>query len=102
MILIVVKQSVRPEFADDWLELVDDFTTATRAEPGNLSFEWYRSAEDPSQWLLVEMFQDAEAGEAHVASEHFKAASAQLRKWLAAVPQIVHIEGPGDGWAQMG
>lgn len=101
MILIVVKQPVRPKYADDWLELVRDFTEASRAEPGCISFDWYRSGEDPNLWVLVEMFRDAAAGEAHVQSEHFKKAGEQLRRWLAAVPEIVHVEAPGDGWSQM-
>lgn len=102
MIFIVVKQPVRPEYADDWVELVDDFTTASRGEPGNICFEWYRSVDDPNVYVLVEAFRDAAAGEAHVQSEHFKVASAQLRKWLAEVPEIVHVEAPGDGWSRMG
>lgn len=102
MIFIVVKQTVRPQFADDWVNLVDDFTTATRAEPGNICFEWYRSVEDSNVYLLVEAFKDASAGEAHVESEHFKTAGKQLSKWLAAVPEIVHVEAPGDGFAPMG
>ena len=51
MILIVVKQPVRAKYADDWPSLVEEFTTSTRAEPGNISFDWYRSAEDPNLWL---------------------------------------------------
>jgi quinol monooxygenase YgiN len=102
VIFIVVKQTVRPKFADDWVNLVDDFTTATRAEPGNICFEWYRSVDDPNVYLLVEAFKDAAAGEAHVQSEHFKVAGEQLSKWLAAVPEIVHVEAPGDGFAPMG
>jgi quinol monooxygenase YgiN len=101
MIFIVVKQPVRPEYADDWLNLVADFTSATRAEPGNISFEWYRSLEDSNLYVLIEAFRDAAAGEAHVQSEHFKTATKQLRKWLAAVPEIVHVEVPGDGWSRM-
>jgi quinol monooxygenase YgiN len=34
MIFIVVKFSVRPEVADQWLARVAPFTVATRAEPG--------------------------------------------------------------------
>ena len=34
MILIVVKWTIRPEYADTWLERVADFTAGTRAEPG--------------------------------------------------------------------
>ncbi len=101
MILIVVKQPVRPKYADEWPSLVADFTAATRAEPGNISFDWYRSPEDPNLWLLVEVFRDAEAGKAHVQSDHFKAATAQMPRWLAAVPEIIHMDAPGEGWATM-
>jgi quinol monooxygenase YgiN len=101
VILIVVRHPVRPEFADDWLDLVQEFTTATRAEAGNICFEWYRSAEDPDLWLLVEAFRDGEAGKAHVESAHFQAAIGMLPKWLKDVPEIVHVEAPGDGWSRM-
>ena len=101
MIFIVVKQRVRSKFADDWVDLVAEFTEATRAEPGNISFEWSRSVDDPNVYVLIEVFADAAAGEAHVQSEHFKKASGQLREWLAAIPEIVHIDTPGDGFAPM-
>jgi quinol monooxygenase YgiN len=101
MILIVVKNPVRPEFADQWESLVADFTRATRAEPGNVSFNWYRSEEDPNEWLLVEVFTDTAAGQAHVQSAHFQAAMAALPDWLAAIPSIIHVDTPFDGWAQM-
>ena len=45
---------------------MDEFKTATRAEPGALSFDWYRSADDANEWVLIETFRDSEAGKAHV------------------------------------
>ena len=101
MILIVVKHPVRPEHADDWPSLMEEFTTATRAEPGNICFDWYRSAEDPNVYVLIEAFRDRAAGEAHVNSEHFKSAIARLSQLLADVPEIVNVEVPGDGWSRM-
>jgi quinol monooxygenase YgiN len=77
------------------------FTTATRAETGNICFDWFRSVDDPNLYLLVEAFRDEAAGKAHVDSEHFKAAMAQLPEWLADVPEIVHVDTPGDGWSRM-
>jgi len=101
VIFNVVKQPVRPEYADDWPNLVHDYTTASRAEPGCIFFDWYRSVDDPNIYVLVEAFRDTAAGEAHVGSEHFKVATGQLRKWLAAVPEIVHVEdAPGEGWSR--
>lgn len=101
MIFIVVKQRVRSEYADNWPEMVRPFTEATRSEPGNISFEWYRSPEDPSLWLLVEAFADEEAGRIHVESEHFQAVTTMLPKWLVDAPEIVHVETPTDGWDRM-
>ncbi len=98
MIVVIVKQPVRSKYADDWPSLVQEFTRATRAEPGNISFDWYRSAEDPNLWVLVEVFRDAEAGDAHVQSAHFKAAMSEMPHLLAGVPEIIHVEAPGDGW----
>jgi quinol monooxygenase YgiN len=100
MILIVVKNPIRPERADEFPELVAEFTAATRAEPGNVCFDWYRSVEDPNEYVLVEAFSDAAAGEAHVASDHFRAAMTILPTLLAGVPEIVNVEVP-DGWSRM-
>jgi quinol monooxygenase YgiN len=100
MILIVVKNPIRPERADEFPELVRDFTAATRAEPGNVCFDWYRSVDDPNEYVLVEAFADAAAGEAHVGSDHFQAAMTMLPTLLAGVPEIVNVEVP-DGWSRM-
>jgi quinol monooxygenase YgiN len=99
MILIVVKQPVRAKYADDFPQLVGDFTRASRAEPGCISFDWYRSAEDPNLYVLIEVFRDEAAGAAHVDSDHFRAATEQMPRWLAAAPEIIHVEVPGDSWS---
>jgi quinol monooxygenase YgiN len=65
-------------------KLVEEFTAATRAEPGNVCFDWYRGVDDPSEYVLVEAFEDAAAGEAHVGSDHFQAAMVLLPTLLAA------------------
>ena len=98
MIFIVVKWNIRPERSAEFLDLVADFTSAVRAEPGNLFFDWCRSADDRNLWFLIEGFRDAEAGEAHVSSDHFKAAMADMPRLLAAAPEIIHVDTPGEGW----
>lgn len=102
MILIVVKFTIRADRSDEWLSLVDEFTQATRAEPGNLFFEWSRSVANPNQFVLVEGFESAEAGEAHVTSEHFKTAMSWIPGVIETTPQIINVEAPGQqGWSQM-
>jgi quinol monooxygenase YgiN len=102
MIFIVVKWTIRPERSDEWLTLVDDFTRSTRGEPGNLFFEWSRSVDDPNVFVLVEAFADADAGAAHVQSDHFKTAMEWLPDVVASTPEIISVEIPGaPGWSPM-
>ena len=101
MIFITVKWPVKPEHADKWMGVVKDFTEATRAEPGNLWFDWSRSIEDPNEFVLVEAFQD-DAGGAHVTSEHFKQAQADLPQYLVETPRIVNVSIPGEEWSRLG
>lgn len=101
MILINVRFKPLPEYVDNFRELVDEFTTATRAEEGCIFFDWARNTDDPSEYLLNEAFQD-DAAEAHVNSEHFRKATELFPKILAETPQIINtvIEGKTD-WDRM-
>jgi quinol monooxygenase YgiN len=98
---IVVKFETKPEFTDQWIELSREFTEATRAEPGNLWFEWSRSVEEPNTFVLVEGFADDGAGP-HVSSDHFKKAVTELPQYLAHTPRIVSRQVDGDAWDPMG
>lgn len=102
MIFITAKFGVRPEDADRWTEITREFTTATRNEPGCLWFDWSRSVDDPTQYVLIEAFRDAEAGSAHVQSEHFKTAQQTLPPHLAETPKIVNFSVPQDDWSELG
>lgn len=102
MLFIVVKFPVRPEHADSFLDRVDAFTQATRAEPGNKWFEWSRSVDEPNTFVVVEAFDD-DAAAAHVQSAHFKTAMVEMKPLLARTPDIVNTQIDGvDGWGAMG
>ena len=102
MIFIVVKFLVKPEYADVWLEKADEFTQATRAEPGNLWYDWSRSVDDPNLFVLVEGFKDGDAPAEHVNSPHFKKAMGELGQYLERRPDIVSVQAPGEAWSQLG
>ncbi|AQT79120.1 antibiotic biosynthesis monooxygenase [Mycolicibacterium litorale] len=102
MIFIVVRFPVLESHLDQWPALTAPFTEATRAEPGNLWFRWSRSLDDPNEYVLVEAFRDAEAGAAHVQSEHFRLGLQAMRPALRDTPRIVHTEMAGEDWSRMG
>jgi quinol monooxygenase YgiN len=102
MIFIVVKFTIRPELSDEWLTRVEEFTQATRGEPGNKFFEWSRSVEEPDTFVLVEAFEDGTAGD-HVGSDHFKTFVGWAPDYVASTPKIISLSDvPGDGWSEMG
>ena len=102
MIFIAVKWTIKPEYAERWPELSKEFTDATRAEPGNIFFEWSKSLEEENTYQLVEAFQDGAAGD-HVNSDHFQKFVAEAPDYVTTTPKIVSVQGvDGEGWGEMG
>ncbi len=102
MIFIVAKFRVLAEHADRWPETAAEFTEATRSESGCLWFDWSRSVEDPTEYVLIEAFRDDAAGAAHVQSDHFKTATQTLPPHLSETPRIVNTTIAQDGWSLLG
>ncbi|MGO1973985.1 MAG: putative quinol monooxygenase [Propionibacteriaceae bacterium] len=101
MYFIVVKFTVKPEHADQWPEVVRNFTEATRAESGNLWFDWSRSLDDPCEYVLVEAFTEDGAAP-HVQSDHFRQMQQDFPPYLQRTPRIISRQVEGAGWDEMG
>ncbi len=101
MILICVKWKIKPEYADAWPELTRTFTEATRAEPGNVFFDWSRSIDDPTVYVLLEGFAD-DAAVAHVTSEHCKQAQREIPQYLQETPEIRNLQDQKQEWDRLG
>jgi quinol monooxygenase YgiN len=102
MIFIVVKFETKPEWTERWPDLVADFTASTRAEEGNLWFDWSRSLDNPAEYVLVEAFRDGDAGGEHVNSDHFKQAIKDMPQALLATPKIISQTVDATDWSEMG
>jgi quinol monooxygenase YgiN len=102
MIFITAKFRIKPEEADDWPSIAGPFTQATRSEPGCMWFDWSRSLDDPTEYVLVEAFRNGDAGAAHVNSAHFKQAQQDLPQHLIATPKIISQTIDQDDWSELG
>ncbi|PFG29090.1 antibiotic biosynthesis monooxygenase [Corynebacterium renale] len=101
MILINVRFRPKPEYVENFREKVDEFTQASRAEEGNIFFDWYRNEDDPNEYILIEAFQD-DAAEPHVNSQHFKDAQELFPTLLLETPTIINTLIPGKTeWDEM-
>lgn len=101
MYFIVVKYRVKPESVDAWPEIVREFTEATRAEPGNIFFDWSKSLEADNEYVLVEAFTN-EGAAPHVNSDHFARGLEAMRPHLLETPKIISRQVEGEGWEPMG
>ena len=103
MILINVRFPVRPEKVDEWTALARDYADAVNREEGSVFFEFARSTDDPTVFLCVEGFRDADAGAAHVRTAHFANFVERAPDLVSAQPQIVYVDAAEvDGWGPMG
>lgn len=100
MIFIIARFETKPDYSERWPELVAPLTAATRAEPGNLWFDWSRSLDNLAEYVLVEAFRDGDAGAAHVNSDHYKAAMRDLPHALTSTPRIISQTIDATGWSE--
>lgn len=101
MIFIVLRTEIRPEKRDDWLAGIADYTANVRAEPGNVSFDYYENADTPNQFVIVEAFADSDAGAAHVATDHAKKFFEFFPTVITETPKIVYQDLGDAGWSEM-
>jgi quinol monooxygenase YgiN len=57
---------------DDIAEILRAMTQLTREEPGCIRYDVFHSLSNRQRFVLVEVYADPSALEAHSASEHFK------------------------------
>ena len=101
MILIVLKANIRPEKRDEWLTGIKDYTANVRQEPGNISFDYHENLEKPNEFVIVEVFADSAAGEAHVGYDHVKEFFPFMSTVVAERPRINYQDIDGDAWNEM-
>ncbi|UMP04579.1 putative quinol monooxygenase [Amycolatopsis sp. EV170708-02-1] len=101
MILIVLKAQIRPEKRTEWLAGIERYTRQVRSEPGNVSFDYYQNAGDENEFVLVEVFADSAAGDAHVATQHAQDFFPFMSTVVAEKPRINYQNLDGDAWSEM-
>jgi quinol monooxygenase YgiN len=71
MLTIVARYKAQPGKGGTVAEVLSKHVAATRAEPGCLHFDAFRSTEEGDEFVLFERYDDEAALEAHRSSPHF-------------------------------
>ena len=69
--VVAAKWRAHPGKAERLVEVIEEITAPSRAEPACLFYQAQRSEEDPDLFFLYEQYADEAGYQAHMDSEHF-------------------------------
>mgnify|MGYP001827168432 CR=1 FL=1 len=78
MFVAAVHVFVKPESIDDFMELILADQKGSLDEPGCVRFDVVRSIEDPTEFLIWEVYLDEEAAAFHKTTPHYAAFKEQM------------------------
>jgi quinol monooxygenase YgiN len=71
-VALIVKWIAKPETQEEIADILTTMRELVRHEPGCLSYEVFRSSEDPQEFMLVEVYKDDAAVADHGKTAYFK------------------------------
>lgn len=84
MLIVNVYVSVLPGDVDSFLSASLANASASVNEPGIIRFDVLRQTDDPTQFLLVEIYRSQEAAVAHKETQHYKTWRETVEPMMAA------------------
>jgi autoinducer 2-degrading protein len=83
MHVVCVHVHVKEEYVEDFLAASVENGRATIAEPGNLRFDVLQRQDDPTRFLLYEVYRDADGMAAHKETPHYAKWRDTVADWMA-------------------
>ncbi len=71
MQIVIVHIHVKPEMIDEFKEVTLDNASNSVKEPGVARFDVLQQEDDPTRFILVEVYKDGDAPAAHKETEHY-------------------------------
>lgn len=88
MIIIHAVSNVHPEKEKAYVEEIQSLVKDSRAESGNIAYDFYKCIETEHTYIMVETWKDQEAVAAHNSSEHFTSFVANAKAYLTAPLEV--------------
>ena len=92
MIITCVHVYVKPGFADEFIAITKKNHEGTIKEPGNIRFDFIRSADDPNRFMLYEVFRGQADINAHKTTAHYLAWRDAVAGWMDKPREGVRYE----------
>ena len=83
MYVVAVTIFVKPEHLAAFIDATLDNARNTRKEPGNLRFDVSQAEDDPSRFLLYEVYREKDDFAKHQQTEHYLRWKSSVADWMA-------------------
>ena len=84
MLILIVQAHVKPEFVDAFIAATKINATESAKEPGVVRFEFLQQEDDPTQFVLFEVYRDKQAPVKHKETTHYLEWNAKTAEMLVA------------------
>lgn len=83
MYVVAVTIFVKPDFTQPFIEATLDNARNTRLEPGNLRFDVLAAEDDPTRFMLYEVYREREDFAKHQQTPHYLRWRDAVTDWMA-------------------
>ncbi len=83
MIVTCVHVKVKPENIRDFIEAIVENRLGSVGEPGNIRFDVLQQSDDPSRFMIYEVFESEEAIKMHKETSHYLTWKERVRDYMA-------------------
>lgn len=84
MLVLHVNIQIKPEYAEEFIRATADNSANSLKEPGVVRFDLVQNQEDPSCYMLMEIYQNDDALLRHKETAHYARWCATVEKMMAA------------------
>jgi autoinducer 2-degrading protein len=101
MFVVGVNVFVKEEKVDAFVETVLENARQTRKEPGNARFDVMQCRDDPTRFMLYEVYDSEEGFKAHQQTEHYLKWRETVADWMARPREGIKFDSlfpAADGW----
>lgn len=83
MYVVCVQVHVKPDRIGDFSRSANENAASSRGEPGNMRFDVLQSVDDPTRFILYEVYKSQDEFKRHQEMSHYLKWKEEVKDWMA-------------------
>ena len=94
MLIVTAKVKLQEGKAEEFIEAVRVMQAKVLNDPGAIQYNLHRSTTDPNEFLFYERYEDEDAFDYHLSTDHLKALA-------AVIDPLMEVPGEFGNWTEV-